>query len=68
MNIVVLLKQTPDTESVIRIATDGKSIVTDDLKWIINPYDEYAVEVALRLREQHGGTVVYPELGTQPGG
>ena len=63
MNIVVLLKQTPDTESVIRIATDGKSIVTDDLKWIINPYDEYAVEVALRLREQHGGTVVILSWG-----
>jgi electron transfer flavoprotein beta subunit len=57
VNIVVLLKQTPDTESVIRIAADGKSIVTDDLKWVLNPYDEYAVEVALRLKEQHGGTV-----------
>lgn len=57
VNIVVLLKQTPDTESVIRIASDGKSIVTDELKWIINPYDEYAVEVALRLKEKHGGTV-----------
>ncbi len=57
VNIVVLLKQTPDTESVIRIAADGKSIVTDDLKWVLNPYDEYAVEVALRLKEQHGGSV-----------
>ncbi|HIJ77019.1 MAG TPA: electron transfer flavoprotein subunit beta/FixA family protein [Deltaproteobacteria bacterium] len=63
VNIVVLLKQTPDTESVIRIASDGKSIVTDDLKWIINPYDEYAVEVALRLMEQHGGTVVILSWG-----
>ncbi len=65
MNIVVLLKQTPDTESVIRIAGDGKSIVTDDLKWIINPYDEFAVEAALRLKEQHGGTVTIVSWGPQ---
>src|SRR5208337_2337573 len=63
VNIVVLLKQTPDTESVIRIASDGKSIVTDDLKWILNPYDEFAVEVALRLKEQHGGTVAILSWG-----
>ncbi len=57
MNIAVLLKQVPDTESVIKIADDGRSIVTDDLKWIINPYDEFAVEAALRLKEQTKGTV-----------
>lgn len=65
MNIVVLLKQTPDTESVIRIAGDGKSIVTNDLKWIINPYDEFAVEAALRLKEKHGGTVTIVSWGPQ---
>jgi len=65
VNIVVLLKQTPDTESVIRIAGDGKSIVTDDLKWIINPYDEFAVEAALRLKEQHKGTATIVSYGPQ---
>jgi electron transfer flavoprotein beta subunit len=65
VNIVVLLKQTPDTESVIRIADDGKSIVTTDLKWIINPYDEFAVEAALRLKEKHGGTVTIVSWGPQ---
>lgn len=65
MNIVVLLKQTPDTESVIRIAADGKSIVTDDLKWIINPYDEFAVEAALRLKEKHSGSVTIVSWGPQ---
>lgn len=65
MNIVVMLKQTPDTESVIRIASNGKSIVTDDLKWIINPYDEFALEAALRLREQHGGKVSLVSYGPQ---
>jgi len=65
VNIVVLLKQTPDTESVIRIAGDGKSVVTSDLKWIINPYDEFAVEAALRLKEKHGGSVTIVSWGPQ---
>ncbi|MHC4459393.1 MAG: electron transfer flavoprotein subunit beta, partial [Planctomycetota bacterium] len=43
MEILVLLKQVPDTESIIMIDDDGKSIKTADLKWIINPYDEFAV-------------------------
>jgi electron transfer flavoprotein beta subunit len=65
VNVAVLLKQTPDTESVIRIASGGKSIVTDDLKWIINPYDEFAVEAALRLKEKHGGSVTIVSWGPQ---
>jgi electron transfer flavoprotein beta subunit len=65
VNIVVMLKQTPDTESVIRIAGNGKSIVADDLKWIINPYDEFALEAALRLREKHGGKVSIVSYGPQ---
>lgn len=65
MNIVVLLKQTPDTESVIRIASDGQSIATNDLKWIVNPYDEFAVEAALRLKEKHGGSVTIVSWGPQ---
>lgn len=65
MNIVVILKQTPDTESVIRIGADGRSIVADGLKWIINPYDEFAVEAALRLREKHGGKVSLVSYGPQ---
>jgi len=65
VNIAVLLKQTPDTESVIRIAGNGRSIVTDDLKWIINPYDEFAVEAALRLKEKLGGVVSILSVGPQ---
>jgi electron transfer flavoprotein beta subunit len=65
LNIVVMLKQTPDTESVVRIASDGKSIVTDGLKWVINPYDEFAVEAALRIKEKHGGTVTIVSCGPQ---
>lgn len=65
MEIVVLLKQVPATESYIRIADDGVSIKTDDIKWVINPYDEYAVEEALRIKEAHGGTVTILSVGPQ---
>lgn len=51
MNVVVLLKQVPDTGTAIKIADDGKSIVENNITWIINPYDEYAVEAALRLKK-----------------
>jgi electron transfer flavoprotein beta subunit len=55
MNVVVLLKQVPDTESLIEINADGSDIKTDNLKWIVNPYDELAVEEGLRVRERLGG-------------
>ena len=54
MNVVVLLKQVPDTESIIEIAGDGVSIKTDDVKWVVNPYDELAVEEALQIVESAG--------------
>lgn len=63
MNIIVCLKQVPDTETQIKIAPDGKSIVTDDIKWVMNPYDEYGVEEALRLKEKFGGEVTVVGLG-----
>ncbi len=63
MEIVVLVKQVPDTESLIQIAGDGVSIKTEDLKWVMNPYDEFAVEEALRIREAQGGTVTILSMG-----
>lgn len=63
MNIVAVIKQTPDTETVIRIRPDASQIVTSDIKWIINPYDEFAIEAGLRLREKHGGTVTVLSYG-----
>ena len=65
MNIVVLLKQVPSTESFIEIADDGVSIKTDDLKMVINPYDEFAVEEAIRLKEAHGGSVTILSVGRE---
>ena len=63
MNIALCLKQTPDTETRIKIAADGASIVEDDIQWIINPYDESAIEIALQLAEQHSGEVTILSLG-----
>jgi electron transfer flavoprotein beta subunit len=63
VNIVVCLKQVPDTETQIKIAPGGKSIVTDDVKWVMNPYDEFGVEEALRIKEKLGGTVTVVGLG-----
>jgi len=63
MEVVVLVKQVPDTESLIQIADDGVSIKTDDIKWVMNPYDEFAVEEALQIREALGGTVIVLTIG-----
>lgn len=52
MKIGVCLKQVPDSETRVKINADGTGIVTDDIKWIINPYDEFALEAALQLKEQ----------------
>jgi len=65
MEIIVLLKQVPATESLIRIDDDGASIKTDDIKWVVNPYDEFAVEEALRIKEAHGGSVTIVSVGPE---
>ena len=65
MEIVVLVKQVPDTESMISIADDGTSIKQQDIKWIMNPYDELAVEEALQIRDAQGGTVTILSMGPQ---
>ena len=63
MNIIVLLKQVPATETLIEIAGDGASIKTENIKWVINPYDEFAVEEALRIKEKHDGSVIILSVG-----
>jgi electron transfer flavoprotein beta subunit len=63
VNIIVCLKQVPDTETQIKIGSDKQSIATDDIKWVMNPYDEFGVEEALRLKEKHGGEVTVVGLG-----
>ncbi len=63
VNIIVCLKQVPDTETQIKIGSDGVSIAGDDIKWVMNPYDEYGVEEALKLKEKFGGEVTVVGLG-----
>jgi len=63
VNIVVCIKQVPDTETQIKIAPDAKSIVMDDIKWVMNPYDEYGVEEGLKIKEKFGGEVTVVGLG-----
>jgi electron transfer flavoprotein beta subunit len=63
VNIFVFVKRVPDTESKIRINEEAKSIVEEGLNFILNPYDEYAVEEALRLKEAKGGQVRVFSLG-----
>ncbi|MBI4411911.1 MAG: electron transfer flavoprotein subunit beta/FixA family protein [Deltaproteobacteria bacterium] len=52
MKIAVLIKQVPDTESKIRVKSDGSGIEETDVKYIVNPYCEYAIEEAIRTKEK----------------
>ncbi|HEX5036546.1 MAG TPA: electron transfer flavoprotein subunit beta/FixA family protein [bacterium] len=63
MKTVVLIKQVPDTETKIRIKADQSGIETDGIKYILSPYDEFAVEEALKTKEKAGGEVVVMSLG-----
>lgn len=58
MKIAVCLKQVPDTEANIKIASDQKTIDESAIKFIVNPYDEYAIEEALKLKESQGAEAV----------
>jgi len=64
MNIFAFVKRVPDTESKIRINAETKAIVEEGLNFILSPYDEYAVEEALRLKEAKGGQVTVISVGS----
>lgn len=57
MNIIVCVKQVPDTEAVLTVK-EGKTINEGNIKWIMCPYDEYAMEEALKLKEKIAGSKV----------
>mgnify|MGYP001193194506 FL=1 len=61
MNIFVLLKRTFDTEE--KITIENGSINEDGAEFIINPYDEYAVEEAIQVRDEHDGEVTVVTVG-----
>src|SRR5918992_2966524 len=66
MKIVVLMKQVPNKDAVLRVRGDGKWVEEGDLSYEVNESDGYALEEALRLKEKHGGgEVVVCSLGPQ---
>jgi electron transfer flavoprotein beta subunit len=66
VKILVSVKRVPDPATTIRILPDGTGIATDNVKWVINPFDEIAIEEALRIKEkQSGGDVALLSVGQQ---
>ncbi|WP_066365924.1 electron transfer flavoprotein subunit beta/FixA family protein [Neobacillus fumarioli] len=63
MNIYVLMKRTFDTEE--KIVLSGGKINEDGAEFIINPYDEYAIEEAIQVRDAHGGEVTVISVGNE---
>lgn len=59
MKIFVCLKQVPDTETKIRLLPDLSGIDPAGIKWVLNPYDEHAIEEALKFREKNPGAQVW---------
>src|ERR1043165_2877895 len=64
MKIIVCVSHVPDTTTKINLASDGKNIDPAGVKFILNPYDEFAVEEALKLKEKNGGEVVAISVGS----
>lgn len=63
MKITVCINHVPDTATKVNVGSDGKTIDKNGVNYIIGPYDEFAVEEALRLKEKHGGEVSVVTLG-----
>ena len=64
MKIVVLLKVVPDTETRFQLNSDASDVVWDSsIEWVIGPYDEYAIEEAIKIKEKFGGEVVSVTIG-----
>jgi electron transfer flavoprotein beta subunit len=63
VKILVPVKRVPDPATTIRVLPDGSGIATDNVKFVINPFDEIAIEEGLRIKEKHGGEVVLISVG-----
>ncbi|HEX9188781.1 MAG TPA: electron transfer flavoprotein subunit beta/FixA family protein [Vicinamibacteria bacterium] len=64
MKTVVCVKQVPDTETRVKVAPSGDALSEADVaSWIVSPYDEFAVEEALRIKEAKGGEVIAVTAG-----
>ena len=65
MKIVVCVNHVPDTATKINISSDQKTIDNTGVTYVVNPYDEFAIEEALKTKEANGGEVVAISLGTE---
>lgn len=63
MKVLVSVKRVPDPEVKARLKKDKSGIETENVKFVINPFDEIAVEEGLRIKEKHGGEVVVVSIG-----
>ena len=63
MNIIVCVKQVPDTAATIKLDLSGKSISQENITYVLNPFDEYAIEEALQTKEKFGGEVTLVTMG-----
>lgn len=66
MRIFVCVKQVPDTESKIKLKADGSGIDETGIKWVLNPYDEYAVEEAIKIKEARGNSPIVTAISVGP--
>ena len=63
MNIIVCISQTPDTAAKVVVGADGKNIDPKGVKFVLNPYDEFAIEEGLRQKAAAGGSVTLVSVG-----
>jgi electron transfer flavoprotein beta subunit len=64
MNIFVCVSLVPDSTTKVKVASDGKSLDESGVSFIINPYDEFAVEQAVQMNEKDGSTTTAVSFGT----
>src|ERR687893_1576781 len=65
MNIVVLVKQVPDSSNERNLRESDKTVDRDSASLVINEMDEYAIEEALKVKEAHGGEVTVLTMGPE---
>ncbi len=63
MKILVLVKHVPDTETKVRLAGGGQALDDSEFKYMVNPYDEFAIEEAVKTQEKLGGESVVVSMG-----
>ena len=63
MNILVCISNVPDTTSAINFSSENTTFDSNGIQFIINPYDEFGLTKAIKLREKHGGSVTVAHVG-----